>query len=692
MDFLLEIGTEELPARFVNPAVTQFEELGEELLRGNRIAFKRLAAYATPRRLALYVWGVGKQQADLVEDVKGPSRKAAFDEQGQPTRAAEGFARGQGVSVADLVVQATQSGEYVFARKRLAGRETGPVLAELVPQLIGGLSFPKPMRWGDREVKFARPIRWLVCLLGQDVVDFEFDLLHPGRLTYGIRNFSREPVVLSRPVDYFKKLERVGVVVDQARRRQLIWQQAQEAAAAVGGKVLPNEDLLEEVTNLVEYPTPICGGFDPRFLKLPPEVVITPMQDHQRYFPVWSQDDRLLPRFLAFANGPVNPDLVQAGNEKVLRARLYDAEFFYHEDAKSPLASKVDRLQQIVFLEGLGTVRDKVQRIRGLTRHLGSLLKLTARQRQDAERAALLAKADLVTSMVYEFPELQGVMGAAYAAVDQERCDVCQAIREHYQPRYAGDAPPASKPGAAVAIADKIDNLVGCFAMKLEPTGSQDPYALRRQALGICHIVLAYRFDFSMRALIAEVYQGFSRAVPAPQLQSSLEDVTRHLEEFFRARLRNLFLDQGYSYDLLEAALGSSSDRIIAFSKRLQALRAQRQTPEFEALLTAFTRAANLARHATTSEIDLALFTEDGELSLYQAWSGIKKEIVRLAQRDQIEQALRIAASLLEPMGRFFNEVLVMVDDTSVRANRLALLKDIASTLRLFGDLDKIVR
>ncbi len=688
MDFLLEIGTEELPARFVTPAIAQFEELGESALRSNRIAFKRLATFATPRRLALYVWEIGKQQADLVEEVKGPSRKAAFDEQGHPTRAAEGFARSQGVPVTELVVQMTSGGEYVFAKKRLTGRETKQVLAELIPGLIGSLSFPKPMRWGDREIKFARPIRWFVCLLGQDVVDFEFGQLHPDRLTYGIRNFSRSPVVLARPADYFKKLSRVGVIVEQTQRRQLIWQQAQDAAAAVGGKVLPNESLLEEVANLVEYPTLICGSFDPRFLKLPPEVVITPMQDHQRYFPVWSEGGQLLPRFLAFANGPVNPDLVRSGNEKVLRARLYDAEFFYQEDIKSPLADKVERLREIVFLEGLGTIYDKAQRIQLLTHYLGNALKLTAKQRQDAERAALLAKADLVTSMVYEFPELQGVMGAAYAAVDKEKNEVCQAIREHYQPRFAGDEPPAGNPGALLAIADKIDSLVGCFALKLEPTSSQDPYALRRQALGICHIVMAHRFNFSMQRLIEQAYQGFGQY----RLQASLDDVAGHLEEFFRARLRNLFMDQGYSYDLVEAALGSSSDRIIAADKRLQALKAQRHTPEFEALMTAYTRAANLARHATISRIDQALFVEDGERSLYQTWSRIKKEITRLAQRDQIERALLVAAALLEPMGRFFEEVLVMVDDTAVRANRLALLKDISSTLRLFGDLDKIVR
>jgi len=688
MDFLLEIGTEELPARFVASTVTQLEELGGETLRSHRITYQRLAGFATPRRLALYVWGVGKQQADLVEEVKGPSRKAAYDEQGRPTRAAEGFARGQGVSVADLVVQATPGGEYVFAQKRLVGREAKQVLGELAPQFISSLSFPRPMRWGDRDVKFARPIRWLVCLLGREVVDFEYDLLRSGRLTYGIRNFSRAPVSLDRPEDYFIKLEQAGVIVDQSRRRRLIWQQAQEAAAAVGGTVRPNEPLLDEVTNLVEWPTPICGGFDSRFLKLPPEVVITPMQDHQRYFPLWSQSDQLLPRFLAFANGPVNPDLVRAGNEKVLRARLYDAEFFWHEDVKSPLAQKVEKLQQIVFLEGLGTIYDKTQRLLQLTRYLGDQLKLTARQRQDAERAALLAKADLVTSMVYEFPELQGIMGAAYAAVDQERGGVCRAIREHYQPRHAGDETPASKPGAAVALADKIDSLVGCFAMGLEPTGSQDPYALRRQALGICHILLAHRCDLSLRALIEQAFGGFSQY----QLQVSLEDVARRLEEFFRARLRNIFMDQGYGYDLVEAALGSDSDRIVTVGRRLQVLKTQRHTPEFEALLTAFTRAANLARHATTDTVDPALFTEDGEVNLYQAWSRIKKEIVRLERKDQIEQALLAAASLLEPIGRFFDKVLVMAPDDAIRGNRLALLKDIASTLRRFGDLDKIVR
>jgi glycyl-tRNA synthetase beta chain len=708
MDFLLEIGTEELPARFVGPAVAQLEQLGTEMLRSERIGYARLAAYATPRRLALYVWEIGEQQADLVEEIKGPSRKAAFDENGQPTRAAEGFARSQGVAVADLVVQTTAGGEYVYARKRLAGRRTRQVLPELAPRLINSLSFPRPMRWGDRDLKFARPIRWLLCLLGKEVVDFEFDLLRPGRITYGIRIFSEEPVSLDEPGEYFQKLEQSYVMVDQEQRRRLIWSQAQDAAAAAGGKLLPNEELLEEVTNLVEYPTPVCGGFDRRFLELPAEVVITPMQDHQRYFPVWSQDGRLLPRFVAFANGPVaNRDLVRAGNEKVLRARLCDAEFFYNEDLKTPLAEKVEKLHQIVFLEGLGTIHDKMERIVRLTRYLCSQLKFTAGQRRDAERAALLAKADLVTSMVYEFPELQGIMGAAYAAHDGEKRDVCQAIREHYQPRYAGDEPPGSRVGAVVALADKIDNLVGCFAMGLEPSGSQDPYALRRQALGVCHTVLRHGFDLSLDALIDQAYQGCSRC----RLQVACEETRQRLGEFFRARLRNLFLDQGYSWDLVEAALGGGSDRIAAVSTRLKALSALRATPEFEAFLTAFTRAANLARQAGAAgsdggrpsdgwagrggarrQVDPGLFVEDGERILYQAWARIKKEVLRLERRGEIEQALVAASKLLQPISGFFDQVLVMVDDAALRENRLALLDDIATTLRRFGDLDKIVR
>jgi len=689
VDFLLEIGTEELPARFVEPALNQLEELGREMLTENRIGFEGIETYGTPRRLALYIVKIEESQADLVEEVKGPPWRAAFDEAGRPTKAAHGFARSQGVSVADLVVQETPAGEYVFARKRIPGRPTREVLREQLPRLITGLSFPKPMRWGDRELKFARPIRWLLSLLGEEVVDFALDDLKPGRITHGVRFFAEGPIVIPRPQEYLEKMRCAFVIADQAARKKMIWEGAQAEAARAGGKVLPNEELLEEITHLVEYPTPLCGSFSPRFLRLPPEAIITPMQEHQRYFPVWNEQGSLLPKFVFFCNGPVrDPDLVREGNEKVLRARLQDAEFFYEEDLKTPLAARVEKLKSIVFLEGLGTIYDKAARLVALSRYLGSALKLTEKQRAAAERGAFLAKADLVTSMVYEFPELQGIMGAEYAGAGGEKKDVCQAIREHYRPRFAGDALPKTKPGAVVALADKIDNLVGCFGLGLEPTGSQDPYALRRQALGICHITLAHKFDFSLADLVAQAYQAYREAA----FKASRAAVQASLGDFFRARLRNLFLDQGYSYDLVEAALGPTHDRLLAVRARLEALVDLRETPAFEALLTAYTRAANLARHAAHDNVNPGLFTEEEEQELYRAWEKIKKDVRRFVRKYDFKQALLAGALLVEPIDSFFSGVMVMVDDRALRENRLALLKDIAATLEELGDLGKIVR
>ncbi|MDH7576932.1 MAG: glycine--tRNA ligase subunit beta [Bacillota bacterium] len=689
MDFLLEIGTEELPARFMEPALAQLKELGETMLTENRIGFEAVQTYGTPRRLVLYIFKIGECQADLVEVVKGPPRRAAFDEAGRPTRAAEGFARSQGVAVADLIVRATPAGEYVFAEKRVPGRPAREVLSEQLPGLITGLFFPKPMRWADGELKFARPIRWLLSLLGDEVIDFALDGLKADRFSYGMRFFTKKPVRIEKPETYLEQMRRAFVIVDQAVRKKMIWELAQTAAAGAGGKVLLNEELLEEITHLVEYPAPLCGSFSPRFLRLPPEVIITPMQEHQRYFPVWDEQGRLLPKFIVFCNGPVkDPDLVREGNEKVLRARLQDAEFFYEEDLKTPFEARVEKLKTIVFLEGLGSIYDKVERLVALSRYLGKALNLTEKQRAASERAAFLAKADLVTSMVYEFPELQGIMGAEYARAGGEKKDICQAIREHYQPRFAGDTLPRTKPGAVLALADKIDNLVGCFGMGLEPTGSQDPYALRRQALGICHITLAYKFDFSLADLVAQAYAAYRK----PDFKASLSAVQAGLSNFFRARLRNLFLDQGHSYDLVEAALGPAHDRFLAVRARLEALVEMRGTPAFEALLTAYTRAANLARHAGDRKVDPALFTEAEERGLYRAWEKIKKDVVRLARKYDFKQALQAGASLVEPIDHFFGGVMVMVDDQALRENRLALLQDIAVTLGGLGDLGKIVR
>jgi glycyl-tRNA synthetase beta chain len=688
VDFLLEIGTEEIPARFMESALSQLQQLGEQMLTENRIGYRQLKVYGTPRRLTLYVWGVEQQQSELVEEVKGPPKRAAFDEKGNPTKAAIGFARSQGVEVADLIVRETPSGEYVFARKVQSGRPTLDVLAAKLPNLITSLSFPRPMRWGSGELRFARPIRWILALLGEEVVEFQLDGLRSGQKTYGLRIFAPEPMIIRQPEEYFQKLLQGYVIVDQEQRKKMIWEAAQETAAKVGGQVHPNEELLEEITYLLEYPVPVCGSFPERFLRLPPEVIVTPMQEHQRYFPVWDGRGKLLPKFITFCNGPVEDlELVREGNEKVLRARLQDAEFFYEEDLKTPLADKVEKLREIVFLEGLGTIYDKVGRLVALSRYLGELLGFAEAEIRAAERAALLSKADLVTNMVYEFPELQGIMGGEYARASGEPEDVCQAIREHYCPRFSGDQVPQTKLGAVVAIADKIDNLVGCFGLGLEPTGSQDPYALRRQALGICHICLHWGFDFSLEALIARSWDAYGEGV---RFKVAYESAKESLQEFFRVRLRHIFLEQGYDFDLVEAALGGSSDRICLVQKRLEALAALRGTPEFEALLTAYTRVANLSRNTSTTEIIPELLQEEEEKQLFTFWRELKGELEQLLQGEEFQQALVKSASLVGPVDRFFTNVMVMVEDEQLRQNRLALLKDMTITLEKFGDLSKI--
>lgn len=688
MDYLLEIGVEELPARLADQVIDQLQRSGDNMLKENRIGYADLSVYTTPRRMTLYVQGIAEVQDDLLEEVKGPPKRAAFDESGQPTKAAKGFARSQNVSIESLVVRTTPAGEYVFAEKRIKGRPAAVVLSEEIPRLIGSLSFTRPMRWGSGDFRFIRPIRWLVSLLGDKIVDFEINGLHPGYFTYGLRNFSEEPLEVHTPDEYFQKLKDASVILDQEKRKEKVWELAREEANRAGGYIQPDDELLNEVTHLVESPTPIFGGFDARFLKLPPEVVITPMKEHQRYFPVWNEDGKLLPQFIACANGPVKKELVRQGNEKVLRARLADAEFFFQEDVKTPLEDKVEQLKKVVHLEGLGTIYDKVNRLVKLSGYLSGVLALTEHQKEAAERAAYLSKADLVTDMVFEFPELQGIMGGYYARISKEDKDVCRAIRDHYRPRFSGDRVPGTKPGAVVAIADKIDNLTGCFALGLEPTGSQDPFALRRQALGICHIIINQEFEFSLEELIAEAYENLT----SMELSLSLDQVKAKMMDFFQARLRFYFLDAGYAHDTVDAALGPVFDHVLVVQKRLKALTAVRMKPEFEFLLTAYTRASHLARQAEGDEVDPALLCEEGEQELYQSWLKIKKEVVRLLEKGKYREALLKGAALAGPMDRFFNQVMVMVDDIPLRNNRLALLKDIAETLGQMGNLEKIVR
>lgn len=691
-DLLFEIGTEEIPAKFMNPALEQMEQLARQAFGDWRLDYVSLAAYGTPRRLVLYASGVSERQHDLVEEVKGPARKAAFTPEGSPTKAAEGFARSQGVAVEELFVKSLPGGDYVFARKKVTGKDAVTVLPEILSGLVLGLSFPKPMRWADQEIKFARPIRWLLALYGQDVIPVTIGDLTAGRISYGHRFLAPDPIEIGEPEAYFTRLRQAGVIVDPGERRSMIQEQITTLAAAEGGRVDDDQDLLEEITYLLEYPTAICGRIDPDFLELPREVLITPMKEHQRYFPVLDDRGGLLPRFISVRDGGSDYlEIVRDGNEKVLRARLVDARFFYEEDLKISMDTMVEKLKQVTFLEGLGTVYEKAERLVRLARFLAGVLGLPADQTEAAARAAYLAKADLVTSMVFEFPELQGIMGGYYARAQGETEAVSLAIREHYQPRFAEDELPGSPAGIVVGIADKIDSIVGCFSVGIQPTGSQDPYALRRQALGICRIILEHDLDFSLGQLIGEAQRNFRNCIPAGLTP---EAIGREVSEFFKQRIRNILAEQGYRYDVVEAVLAVGFDNLRATRQRVAALAAFLDRPEFGALVTAFTRAANLARNlpagAGETPVNPDLFTEAGEKRLYEALTRVKNGVSKELQGEHYDQALVLIASLRETIDSFFDEIMVMVDDPEIRRNRLALLQQVSALVLPIADLSRL--
>jgi glycyl-tRNA synthetase beta chain len=688
-DLLFEIGTEEIPAKFMPGALAQLKELAEKNLTAERLTFDSLETLGTPRRLALIVNGLVEQQSDLVEEVKGPAKKAAFDVQGQATKAAEGFARGQGVAVADLFVKDTGAGEYIFASKKVTGRPTKELLPEFLTKLITGLNFPKPMRWADLEFRFARPIRWVVALFGEEVIDWEFIGLKAGRTSLGHRTLAKTTVEFNTPAEYQAKLKAAFVIVDQNERRRNIWEQIKAAATAEGGRVEENEDLLEEVTHIVEYPTALVGSFESKYLELPKEVVITPMREHQRYFPVYDAEGKLLNNFVTVRNGNAEHlDIVRSGNEKVLRARLADANFYYQEDLKTPFDQTIPRLGKIVFHEKLGTILEKVERVRKLGAFISQQLNLSEIATAELDRAIYLAKGDLVTMMVYDFPELQGVMGAHYAEKSGEKPAVAQAIFEHYLPRFAGDQLPDSQIGKVAAIADKLDSIVGAFAIGIQPTGSQDPYALRRQALGVCNIMLDGEYNVPMQDLIAAAYAPFAERV---EVKLSLGDVQEQLGEFFQQRVRNILTDHGYRYDLIDAVLVQGANNPVESLLKAKALAIFKESEQFLAYTQAFIRANNLAKKTEVFEVKEELCLELAEQELFKVLQQANIQAAPAIDNGAYSEALEAAVQLVKPIEEFFAKLMVMVEDENLRNNRLALLWQSTKLMGCAGDLSKLV-
>jgi glycyl-tRNA synthetase beta chain len=685
-NFVLEIGTEEIPARFLAPALEELAAKGDALLAEYRLEHGVLSVYGTPRRLTLYVRDLAVNQAPLVQEIKGPPQKAAFDLDGMPTKAAIGFARSQGVAVDELVARLVGKVEYVFAVREEAGRPASEVLAELCPRLIAALSFPKPMRWGDQDFKFIRPIRWLLCLQASRVIEFELAEVRSGRHTWGHRFLGAGQLTVPEADAYFELLEDNYVLVDPARRRELVWDQVRAAAATAGGVVDEDSELLAEVADLLEYPTAFCGRFPKSYLSLPEPALVTPMREHQRYFPVRDRASRLRPLFIGVHNGtPEHLDLIRSGNEKVLRARLADAEFFFLEDLAVPLAEKGEELKKVVFQEDLGTMHEKVERLVILAGFLAGKLGLSESERHQALRAAVLCKNDLVTAMVYEFPELQGIMGREYALRAGEDSVVAEAIREQYLPHPGGDVRPQTGPGLVLALADRADNLVGAFGRGVQPTGSQDPYALRRQALGICHLLLDAPAYLDLDNFFREAHAAYGG-----RLTVAADEVVSGLREFFGQRLRGILRDRGLAHDLVEAVLASGyADARDAWERGL-ALAAFRNHPTFPDICTAFTRAHNLARNAAGIQVEPRLFEDPVEGELHRACLYARERVESEIVKRRYDAVLAVLAELREPVDHFFDGVLVMAEDSAVRENRLALLRLTAELFKRVADLSKV--
>ena len=683
-DLLLEIGTEEIPAHAMPGMLKELGENAKKALKELRLAHGAVRTLGTPRRLALIVEGLAEKQEDVAEEKRGPSVQVAFDADGKPTKAAQGFARGQGVQAEALV---TKDG-YVYALVQETGERTEKVLEKMLPELIVGLSLPNSMRWGDLDFRFIRPLRWLVALYGEQVVPFELARVKSSNTSRGHRFLSTGDFTIQDAAHYEEACEKAFVIVDPARRKTEIEEGLVKEAKAHGGIAEITPNLLEEVLYLVEYPTALSGRFEDKYLALPPDAVITPMRDHQRYFPVKAADGRLMPLFLTVRNGGAEYlATVQHGNERVLRARLADAQFFFDEDRKKSLEEHMEKLKTVVFQEGLGTVYEKSLRLEKLAAKIAGAIGASEAEKKAAERAARLSKADLVTGMVTEFTELQGVMGKEYARLDGESEDVALAIDEHYMPRFAGDALPKTCAGLVVSLADKMDNIVATFSRGLIPTGSQDPFALRRQALGMVHSIIEAGVAVSLRELVS-----WTMDLLAIQDAAVREKMQADVADFMRLRLKNVLAEAGIRYDIADAVLGDIDD-VRRVMLAAEAVRAQLAAPDMAAAVQAFVRVANLAAKAEgEARIDEALFETEEEKELMKAYASAKSAAESLVEAHDYVGIIDDFKDLAEPINAFFDAVMVMAEDADVRRNRLSLLKSIDCLLREVADFSKIVQ
>lgn len=684
---IFEIGTEEIPAGYLMPAVEALKKNLAEGLTALGLSFQTVSGAATPRRLVVRVDALQSRQADRVEEVMGPPKKAAYDAQGQPTKAAEGFAKSRGATLADIQIAATPKGEYLMLRLEQKGQETKDLLAGLLAEMIKSVPFPKSMRWGNTKTTFARPIQWLMALYNGQTVPFSVDGVgDSGSVTHGHRFMAPQPVAVEDYDQYVAALRDRHVLVEPEERKAMVVEEITRAAQEAGGHILPDDELVETVAHLVEYPHAIRGTFDRKFLALPKDALITSMREHQKYFAVLDEQGELKANFIAINNTKVKDAALGAeGHQRVLRARLEDGLFFFRADQQTPLAKRVDDLAGLVFQNKLGTMLEKTLRVQTLAEEMARGLNLNAGVVDKVSRAAFLAKADLLTAMVNEFPSLQGAMGRDYARLNGEDDEVALAIHEHYLPVRADSALPRGVIGALVGIADRLDTIAGCFGIGQVPTGSTDPFGLRRQALGLIRIIEHHGFALPLIGLVTKAVGLYG-----DKLSEAPAAITNNVMEFIKGRYLNDQVAKGVVAAAVEAVSAVGFNDIMDCSKRLNALLAISTQPSFPLLAGAFKRVMNIIKDHQEVTVSPALLTDEAEKALHQALREVSREAQPLIDQGDYEAALAVLLKMKEPVDLFFEQVMVMADDNAVRQNRLSLLAAIAKLFLQIGDFSKL--
>jgi glycyl-tRNA synthetase beta chain len=687
VELLLEIGTEEIPAGYLDNAANELKALAEAALKENRISINgEMLAYYTPRRLTLVCPGLAERQEDYTQEVMGPPKKSAYDQDGNPTKAATGFAAKNGIPVEDIQFIETPKGEYLFVKRMIPGRPSIEVLSEVLPKLISRISWPKSMRWADIGYPFARPIHWILALLGGKVVPFETAGVASGNTTKGHRFMSPKTVEIKDFQDYLKKMKENFIVINQEDRRNAIAQAVRDKVKEVSGVQIDDPDLVVTVANLVEYPSAVCGSFDKAFLEIPAPVLITAMKKHQKYFAIEDKEGRLMPNFVAINNTIAkDTSVVTKGHERVLRARLSDASFFFREDRKKPLIDRLNTLKDVIYQAKLGTSFAKVGRFSTLAAEIAD--QVAPEKKDYAMLAARLCKCDLVTSMVTEFTELQGVMGREYALLDGHPEEVSSAIYEHYLPAKAGDELPKTVSGAIVGIADRMDTIAGFFAIGLEPTGAADPFALRRHALAIIRIIEDRGWNLSLKELVSSALD-----LLAKEIEFDKEKAQNSILNFFRERYKNRMLTSGYDNDLVEAIISAGFDRLSELPSRMDQLKKFiEESGDFSALALTFKRVSNILKNQEMLlDVNEALFKDPTETALWTAFKGIKDSIKSLIADKKYTEALNKIAGLKKPVDDFFDGVEVLTKESdALKNNRVAILQNIAGLFLGLADFSK---